>query len=264
MTSSTNALQPIYNNAIAYKQGFKITVASNTTLSIASGVTRSSLNNLDINIGDFYGDETATTLDSATVGLNGIDTGILQASKVYYIYAIADQAGYNVSGFLMSLSATAPVMPNGVFPSNYNSIVRIGYAVTDASVHFIPMTISGEGSVVTYTFDVPVKVLNAGTSATQAAVTLTSCVPAVAGIPVIVGGDFVSDAASKKATICTSGGTIASSRFIYNAQVAAVHVIQDYVVPATLISGAPKIDYIISAATSTLDLYVNGFVDNLA
>jgi hypothetical protein len=257
------ALQPIYNLPIQYKQGGKITVASNTTLSISSLLTRSMADDLDINIGDYFGAATATVLDTAIVGFNGIDTGVLQASKVYAVHAIADEAGYNPAGFLLSLSATAPQLPNGKFPSGYNSFVRVGWAVTDATVHFTPLTISGLGSTVKYTYDVPVLVLNAGTSATQAPVDLSAVVPAVAGIPVDLGGDFVSDTAGKKATVCTSGGTIASSRFIYNAQVASVHVIQDYLVPATLITGAPKVDYIISAATSSLSLYVNGFTDYL-
>lgn len=260
-----SALQPIYNNAIAYKQGLVISVASNTTLSVTSGVTRSQADDYDINVGDFFGAQTATVINAANVGVvNGLDQGTLAASTVYAVYAIADQANYNQPGLLLSTSLTAPLLPNGTFPSNYNTFVRIGWAVTDASSHFLVLNCSGQGSVVQYTYDSPVRVLNAGTSGTQAAVSLAAVVPAIDNILVDVGGDFVADAASKTATICPSGGTIANSRFIYNAQVAAVHVIQDYAVQANLISGAPKIDYIISAATSSLSLYVNGFWDYLA
>ncbi len=258
-----SALQPIYNLPIAYKQGGKITVATNTTLTVTSCLTRSMADDLDINIGDYFGAATSTTINAALNGLNALDTGDLAASTVYAVYVIADQAGYNPAGFLLSTSLTAPVMPVGVFPSGYNSMVRIGWAITDASSHFLVLKQSGLGSVINYTYDAPIKILNAGTSGTQAAVDLSSVVPAIEGMMVDLGGDFVSDTAGKKATVCTSGGTIASSRFIFNAQVATVHVIQDYMVPVTLISGDPKVDYIISAATSTLDLYVNGFVDYL-
>jgi len=262
MTSSSNNLQPIYNLPILYKQGGRVSVASNTTLSITAGLFRSSIDNFDINVGDYFGTASSTTLNSANVGvLNGLDTGTLAASKVYAVWAIADQAGYNASGYLLSLSTTAPVMPQSAFPSGYNVMRRIGWAVTDASTHFTTLVVSGIGNTVYYTYDVPVKVLNAGTSSTQAAVDLSTVVPAVAGIPVNLNCDFVSDAASKKATLCPSGGTIASSRFILNAQVASVHVIQNYEIPAVLVSSLPKVDYIISAATSTLDLYVAGFVD---
>lgn len=257
------ALQPIYNLPILYKQGGKITTASNTTLSITSCLVRSASDNLDINVGDYFGDQDATTVNGAENGLNGLDTGSLGASKVYAVFAIADEAGYNPAGFLLSLSQTAPVMPNGAFPSGYNQKRRIGWAVTDSSSHFLTFFVSGTGNVIQYTYDAPIKILNAGTSATQAAVDLSSVVPAVSGMPMILNCDFVSDAAGKKATLCPSGGTIASSRFILNAQVATVHVIQNYVIPAVLISSVPKVDYIISAATSTLDLYVAGFVDLL-
>lgn len=263
MTYAAPSLDPIYNSAIAYKQGGAITVASNTTLSIAPVLVRDTKNAQDINVGDYFGTQTSTTVNTGVVGLNGLDTGVLLASKVYAVYAVMDQAGYNPSGFILSLNQSTPLMPSGAFPSGYSSYARIGYAVTDSSVHFLAMKQSGLGSVVTYSFDAPVKILNAGTSGTQAAVDLSSVVPAVDGVPVILGCDFVSDTAGKKATLCYSGGTIASSRNILNAQVAAVHVIQDYTIPAALISGVPKVDYIISAATSTLDLYVNGFVDNL-
>lgn len=263
MTYSAPALEPIYNSAINYKQGGVITVASNTTLTVTPVLTRDSTNTQDINVGGYFGAQSNTTINAAVVGLNGIDTGALAASKVYAVYAIMDQAGFNPSGFILSLSTTAPAMPNGTFPSNYSNYVRIGWAVTDASSHFLVLKQSGLGNVVTYTYDAPVIVLNAGTSATQAAVSLAAVVPAIEGAPVWLGCDFVSDTAGKKATICTSGGTIASSQNIMNAQVATVHVIQTYQIPATLISGVPKVDYIISAATSTLSMYVNGFVDYL-
>ncbi len=119
------------------------------------------------------------------------------------------------------------------------------------------------GNVVQYTYSAPVKILNAGTSATQAEVDVSSLVPAVHGMPVIYNCDFVSDAAGKKATLCPTGNTIANSRYILNAQVATVHVIQDYEIPTILDNGVPKVDYIISAATSSLDLYVVGFTDFL-
>lgn len=260
-----SALQPIYNLPIAYKQGGVISVASNTTLSISSILTRSLADDLDINVGDYFGAQTATTVDSSVVGLNGLDTGTLAASTVYAVYAIADQAGYNPAGFLLSASATSPLLPNGTFPSNYNTFVRIGWAVTNASTQFISMKQSGVGSVVQYTFDAPVRVLNAGTSATQAAVTLTSVVPAVDGIPVVLGCDFSGNAAADTAKLCYSGGTIANSHNVITAQVAGgtAHITPTMVIPAALISGAPKVDYILSTASASLSLWVNGFVDYL-
>lgn len=258
-----SALQPIYNLPIAYKQGGQISVASNTTLSIASILTRSMSDDLDINVGDYFGAQTATTLNAAVVGLNGIDTGALAASSVYAVYAVADQAGYNPSGFLLSLSATTPLLPNGVFPSHYNTFVRIGWAVTDASSHFKVLFCSGAGTTVKYTYDVPIAVLTTGAASTQTAISLATVVPAVNLIPVQLGCALTPAAASRTATLCTSGGTIASSRNILTGQVAAVVVTQVQEIPATLISSLPKVDYIMSNADSSLTMYVVGFTDYL-
>lgn len=257
-----SALQPIYNLPIRYKQGGNITWASNTTLTISPVLTRSVADDLDINVGDYFGTPTNTTLDAAVVGLNGIDTGTLGASKVYAVYAIADQAGYNPSGYIISLSTSAPQMPNGVFPSGYNTYVRVGWAVTDSSSHFMVLKLSGQGTTVEYSFDSPVSVLSAGTSATQAAVDLSAVVPAIDGISVNLGCNLVGNAAGDTAKLCFSGGTIANSKNIITAQRAG-SITQNMEVPAALVSSLPKVDYILSTASANLTLSVNGFTERL-
>lgn len=70
------------------------------------------------------------TLNSATSGAGGLDTGSLAASTWYYIYAI-----YNGTLLepLMSLSSTAPTLPSGyTFASGAISAVR-----TDGSKNFL-------------------------------------------------------------------------------------------------------------------------------
>lgn len=266
MSFSNQALQPIYNLPTNYKQGGKISVASNTTLSVTACLTRSLPNNLDINIGDYFGENAgpnATIINGAVNGLNGLDTGTLAASKVYAVYAIADQAGYNPSGLLLSLSTSTPQLPNGTFPSNYNSYKRIGWAVTDSSVHFLVINCSGDGSTVEYTYDAPVTVLSAGTSATQAAVDVSTVIPAVSFMPVRLGTLFTPNAAKDTAKLCASGGTIASSKEVITGQVAAVAITPTMNIKVALISGVPKVDYILSTASASLSLYVNGFTDYL-
>lgn len=257
-----SALQPIYNLPIRYKQGGNIVWTSNTTLTITPVLTRSGADDLDINVGDYFGTPTNTLLNAAVVGLNGIDTGALAASKVYAIYAIADQAGYNPSGFLMSLNLTTPRMPNGVFPSGYNTFVRIGWAVTNASSQFMVLKLSGQGATVEYSFDAPVTVLAAGTSATQAAVDLSAAVPAIDGISVNLGCSLVGNAAGDTAKLCFSGGTIANSKNVVTAQRAGA-ITQNVEVPAALITLLPKVDYILSTASANLTLSVNGFTERL-
>lgn len=262
-----SALQPIYNLPILYKQGGVVTVASNTTLSISAVLVRASNDAMDINIGDYFGEQSgpsATILNTAVVGLNGLDTGVLLASKVYAVWAIADEAGYNPAGFLLSLSATAPIIPSGVFPSGYSAFRRIGWAVTNSAVHFSVLTVSGQGNNVQYTYDVPIQVVTTGHGATQTAVDLSACVPAVNGIPVVFDVDLLpGNAAGDTVILCPSGGTIASSKSVVTGQITTVHITQQMVIPALLISAVPKVDYILSSASDTLALWVTGFVDQL-
>lgn len=261
-----NALNPIYNLPIQYKQGGVITSDGSTAvLSISAVLCRSSQDDLDINVGDYFGAASATSVNGAVNGLNGLDTGNLAASTVYAVYAVADSSGYNPSGYLLSLSATSPVLPSGNFPSGYSSFARIGWAVTNSSTHFSKLYISGNGNNVTYTYDVPVKVLNAGVATTQTAIDLSAVVPPVAGIPLDVYVNLLpgSGGAGDSAAICYSGATLSSSTDIIIGQVQAVNIAQQIQVPAALISGKAKIDYAVSNARSAVSVWVTGFTDIL-
>lgn len=262
-----SALQPIYRAPIAYKQGGVISVTSNTTLSITSLLQRSIANDFDINIGDYFGANSATVLNAAVVGLNGIDTGALAASTVYAVWAIADAAGYNPSGFILSLnSTTGPQMPYTVYRSGYNTFVRVGWAVTDSSAHFLTLRVSGQGSVVRYTYEIPPFVLNGGVATSQTAVSLSSSVPAVNLIPVQFAAQLVAGAASQSGQVCVSGlagGVIANSKNLVIGQVATVANRGTFEVPAAVTSGVPAVDYTVSNAASNLSLWVLSFDDYL-
>jgi len=65
------------------------------------------------------------TINCATTGANGLDTGSLGASTWYYVFLISD--GTNTRG-LMSLSSTAPTMPE-----SYTYKKRIGAMRTNGS-----------------------------------------------------------------------------------------------------------------------------------
>lgn len=261
----STTLNPIYNLPILYKQGGVISYSTVTQLRVSSCLVRGENDELDINIGDYFGAQDGTTLDGAVNGLNGLDTGSLAASKVYAVFAIADAAGFNPPGFLLSLSQTSPVMPNGSFSSGYNVKRRIGWAVTNGSSQFAKLYVSGQSDVVTYTYDAPVVVLAGGAETSQTAVSLAAAVPAVDGIPVSLSAIFNANAANDTATLCPSGATIASSKYILRAPVAGATAVLNttLTMPALLISSLPKIDYVVSAGTDALALYVTGFTDLL-
>ena len=69
------------------------------------------------------------TINAATNGANGLDTGSLTTDTWYNVFLISN--GTTVSG-LLSLSATAPTMPSG-----YIYAYRVGAALTDGSSHFM-------------------------------------------------------------------------------------------------------------------------------
>lgn len=69
------------------------------------------------------------TINAATTGLNGLDTGSLTVNTWYYAWTIGN--GVLVQG-LLSLSATAPTLPAGYTFKKYLGAVR-----TDGSSHFL-------------------------------------------------------------------------------------------------------------------------------
>src|SRR6266568_7546379 len=98
--------EQIVNAPQLYVNNLNISRASSTTLLIAAGQCRDSTNVFDMFL------PSATTINAAVNGLNGLDTGSLIATKMYYVYVIADPSGFKPTGCLMSLSAS-PVLPFG-------------------------------------------------------------------------------------------------------------------------------------------------------
>lgn len=80
----------------------------------------------------------AVTVDTATVGANGLDAGALAASTWYYLWAIDN--GTAAAG-LLSLSATAPTMPSG-----YTAKVYLGAWRTTAGSILIGLRTNGAQS----------------------------------------------------------------------------------------------------------------------
>lgn len=77
-------------------------------------------------------------------GVNGLDTGVLQANKMYAVYVIGDPTGHLNPAGLMSLSQTDPVMPalEGI---TYGAKRLVGYVRTGASPVFTKSFATGNG-----------------------------------------------------------------------------------------------------------------------
>lgn len=74
----------------------------------------------------------SATVNSASSGAGGLDTGSIASSTWYYIYAIFNPTT-NTKSILMSASATSPTLPSGyTFVSGV-----LGAIFTDGSAHFL-------------------------------------------------------------------------------------------------------------------------------
>lgn len=117
------------------------------------------------------------TINTATVGANGLDTGVLAAGTWYSVWVISD--GVNVRG-LISLSATAPTMPAG-----FTYKCQVWDVRTDGTANKFPLAAYKERNKTRYKLGANVAALPliasgvAGTYANQPAYVSASVVNAV-------------------------------------------------------------------------------------
>lgn len=84
----------------------------------------------------------ALAINSATVGANGLDTGVLAASTWYSVWVIWN--GTTTAG-LLSLSTTSPTLPPG-----YTHKARVGWIRTDGTGNKYPLSYVQMGEDVQY------------------------------------------------------------------------------------------------------------------
>lgn len=249
---------PAYALPFLYVNGLNVSVSSDTALSISSGQCRDSNDIMDIVIGSApINGPTATapiTLNTAVVGLNGIDAGVLEASKVYAVYAIGDSRYYEVPGVLLSLASnSAPTMPFG-----YDSYRLIGYAVTDASVHFLPAYVAGTGAWRVFAYDAPqATAVTAGNATSYTAVALTALVPPVDNLSTLIAYAFTPGAASRVLNITPGNAT--GNAVTITGQVTSVVISGNAQVMAKVTSAVPEVDYKVTNSGDAVAINVAGF-----
>lgn len=239
----TTTATPIVNLPFLYINDLKITNNSttpNTKLDVATGQCRDSTNTYDMVL------STAVTINSANTGLNGIDTGAVVAAKVYYIYLITDPVSGNTAGCMMSLAlpATGPLMPFG-----YSAYRWIGCVTTAAgAATFVLGYWTGNNNTRRFTYDAPIATsVTAGTSATYAAIVLTTLVPAVADTPVLFKADWTANAAAD--TFNMHGGNSTGDAWTLISPVAGgtAHTVGFGTVLSQLVAAVPTSSYKVSA-----------------
>lgn len=85
----------------------------------------------------------SASIDTATTGAGGLDTGALAISTWYSVWRIAKEDG--TKSWLISLSSTAPTMPSG-----YTFKARIGWIRTDSTANKYPLSFKQKGRKVSY------------------------------------------------------------------------------------------------------------------
>jgi hypothetical protein len=197
---------------------------------------------------------TAVTINAANTGLNGIDTGSFAASKVYAVHLVADPVTQQVSGAMLSLSATAPLLPIG-----YGSFALIGYAVTDSSVHFLKgYWTAGNSSSRLFMYDAPqATAITAGAATSYTAIDLSALVPNADNLPVWISSAFTPGAASRVLNLTPAGAT--GDAIAITGQVVSVVVTSNSLVLAKLSSSLPKVSYKVSNAGDAAAINVAGY-----
>jgi hypothetical protein len=235
---------PIVNAPYLEVNGLEIAIASTTTLTVQLGIARNSTNVNDISLA------AAATLNAADTGLNGLDTGALANATLYSLYVVGDSTNTNPSGVVLSLSASAPLLPVG-----YDMFRKIGYLRTDGSAHFLAGYWSGSANERTFVYDVPIATaVTAGSSATYAAVTLTTFVPAIQNTLAKIELNWTANAAGDTLALQPFSAVGDTLKYIAGVAGASAHTLVREYVQAQLDSGAPKINYKVSAGTVAINV----------
>lgn len=163
--SAGDPVAPAWGNVLAPHEGLVVQRASVSTADIDadaiwvrdSGGAARRLTNVNL------------TVDIATAGADGLDTGTETAFVWYYLHAIYNATLSSQAG-LLSLSADSPMLPNGYTYSGLVGAIR-----NDGAGDFVPVHQRGRDAITQR--NTP---LNAGTATTYTAVSLGNAIPAIA------------------------------------------------------------------------------------
>lgn len=218
-----------------------------TALDVAVGSILDSTKTFQMNLDD------ALVINAANVGVNGLDTGALAASTVYYVYLIAGTSSGNVPAGLISALDT-PYLPFG-----YDIYAKIGYVVTGAGSTFLTDYWTDDlSSWRTFMFDAPqATTVVAGAATAYTAIDLSNFVPAIENTLVFFSSELTPSAASQTLKLQPETGT--GDMVTITGQVAAVIVSSQDLCIATLLVGVPTINYKVSNAAAAAYIAVGGY-----
>lgn len=269
MTTLYDQAVPIVNLPFFYINGAACSndaTTPNTIIDVAAGIMRDSSNTYDMNIGNFNGQtnqsataNVSTSVNCAVNGLNGLDTGSLANTTVYFIYVVSDPVSGNPTGAIASkaIPSIGPLMPFG-----YSAYRHVGYAVTDGSAHFLKFYQTGNNNAREFLYDAfQATAVTAGNSTSYAAVALLKWVPNLGiNLPVYIYYSYVPATAGNILSMQALNGT--SAQQIITGQVSAVAVtgIAEVIAQQTTSSTIqPEINYKVGNGSDAVAIDVAGF-----
>ena len=219
-----------------------------TALDVAVGSILDSTKTFQMNLND------ALVVNAANVGVNGLDTGALAASTVYYVYLIGGTSSGNVPAGLISALDT-PYLPFG-----YDIYAKIGYVVTGAGSTFLKGYWTDDlSSWRTFMFDAPQATsVVAGSAVAYTTVDLSTLVPAIDNTPVIFNVLLTPAAVADTFDLKPFGAT--GTAISVKGQVIGVSITDQVMVFAKDNAGAPAVSYrVTGGGAGAADLDVGGY-----
>ena len=197
-------------------------------------------------------------INSAIVGVNGLDAGTIAASTQYAIYLIGDSRNYQTTAAVLSLTSNpAPTLPQG-----YDSYRLIGFIQTDSSSHFVYATHKPQniGGLLQYFNSPAISVLSGGNATTFTAIDLTTntAVPTTTLPNVIVNlfVTFTPAAAGDVVQFRPTGSSATGNLPTITGVTAGVAQTQYIQVIAGVGSSKPEIDYLVSSSSDAVSVSV--------
>lgn len=245
--------------AIGYLQGFPLSYNSGTVLNITSSIVSQAtlyVNNSVTSPFTVTGAGTTLTVNFATTGAGGLDTGTVATNQRYYIFLVADSTGVN------PLSAVASLVSGGItMPTGYNRQRCIGSWKTkmasSALVKFIQSGYDNERTY--YCVDSPTEynIISGGNATTSTPVSLGKLISIFAQdlilqtlyTPTIAGNGYA----------ITNHGNTASAPFANSAQGVTAFGDQGQL---GINVGDTSIDYLVTSGT-TISIWVYGIKEFL-
>ena len=279
---------PVAALPFLYVSGMNISVASNTVIAVAPGQCRDSNDNIDMpyyfplfgnaifaehhNNGLIPPPHPQYTnamsyllplfINSAVVGVNGLDHGTLAASTNYCIYAIADSTNKLQPAGLLTLQSNAfPLIPLG-----YDSFRLIGFVTTDSSAHFDPTTVLNAAFEKGYYVSPPVSVLSGGNATSFTAIDLSTAIPTTSDpfVIALLAVTFIPLAAGDTVQFRPTGSTATANLVTITGNLAGVAQTNYIAVNCGVGSTKPEIDYKVTVSGDSVSVSVQGYYVTLS